>query len=66
MVPRARAAAPYFSAECSELKTVVVNPGGAEHWKAIKAQELFAETIIPRFRGADQDTPGVEAEPARA
>ena len=30
--------------------SITVNAGGAEHWKAIKAQELFAETIIPRFR----------------
>jgi hypothetical protein len=30
--------------------SITVNAGGFEHWKAIKAQHLFAETIIPRFR----------------
>lgn len=30
--------------------SITVNAGGFEHWKAIKAQQLFAETIIPRFR----------------
>jgi hypothetical protein len=27
-----------------------VNAGGFEHWKAIKAQQRFAETVMPRFR----------------
>jgi alkanesulfonate monooxygenase SsuD/methylene tetrahydromethanopterin reductase-like flavin-dependent oxidoreductase (luciferase family) len=30
--------------------SITVNPGGAEHWKVIKAQQLFAELVIPRFR----------------
>jgi hypothetical protein len=30
--------------------SITVNAGGFEHWKAIKAQQLFAETVIPRFR----------------
>ena len=29
--------------------SITVNAGGAEHWKAIKAQELFAQTVIPHF-----------------
>lgn len=29
---------------------ITVNAGGADHWKAIKAQELFADAVIPRFR----------------
>ena len=31
---------------------IVANAGGAVHWKAIKAQELFAEHVIPAFRDA--------------
>src|SRR5207244_8205527 len=30
--------------------SITVNPGGAEHWQAIKQQELFAHTVIPHFR----------------
>jgi alkanesulfonate monooxygenase SsuD/methylene tetrahydromethanopterin reductase-like flavin-dependent oxidoreductase (luciferase family) len=29
---------------------ITVNPGGVEHWKAIKSQELFAAHVIPHFR----------------
>jgi flavin-dependent trigonelline monooxygenase, oxygenase component len=29
---------------------ITVNAGGAEHWKAIKTQELFAAQVIPHFR----------------
>ena len=29
---------------------ITTNPGGVEHWKAIKAQELFAQHVIPRVR----------------
>ncbi|WP_162907294.1 LLM class flavin-dependent oxidoreductase [Allorhizocola rhizosphaerae] len=29
---------------------ITVNAGGAEHWKAIKNQELFARSVIPRLR----------------
>jgi hypothetical protein len=32
--------------------SITVNPGGVEHWKAIKQQELFARHVIPHFRGA--------------
>lgn len=31
---------------------ITVNPGGAEHWQAIKAQELFAKHVMPRFKDA--------------
>lgn len=52
--------------KCADLKEVGIttNAGGFEHWKAIKAQELFAETVIPRFRTAQEEAPA--AEPARA
>jgi len=29
---------------------ITVNPGGADHWQAIKQQELFAHRVIPHFR----------------
>jgi alkanesulfonate monooxygenase SsuD/methylene tetrahydromethanopterin reductase-like flavin-dependent oxidoreductase (luciferase family) len=29
---------------------ITVNPGGFAHWQAIKAQELFADAVMPRFR----------------
>lgn len=32
--------------------SITVNAGGAEHWKAIKSQELFAQHVMPRFRDA--------------
>ena len=32
--------------------SITVNAGGFEHWKAIKAQQLFAEEVMPRFRGS--------------
>lgn len=41
--------------------SITVNPGGVEHWKAIKQQELFAARVIPQFR----DT-AATAELARA
>ena len=49
--------------QCEGLTEVAitVNPGGVEHWKAIKAQELFAEHVMPRFR-----EPVREAEAALA
>jgi len=31
---------------------ITVNAGGAPHWMAIKNQELFAATVIPRVRSA--------------
>jgi alkanesulfonate monooxygenase SsuD/methylene tetrahydromethanopterin reductase-like flavin-dependent oxidoreductase (luciferase family) len=30
--------------------SITVNAGGFEHWKAIKAQELFADRVMPHFR----------------
>ena len=37
---------------CEGLTEIAItaNPGGVEHWKAIKAQELFAKHVIPEFR----------------
>jgi flavin-dependent trigonelline monooxygenase, oxygenase component len=37
--------------------SITVNPGGVEHWKAIKAQELFAAQVIPHFRTAARKEP---------
>ncbi|MCH8308069.1 MAG: hypothetical protein IH930_08000 [Proteobacteria bacterium] len=31
--------------------TILANFGGIENWKAIKTQELFAEHVMPAFRG---------------
>jgi hypothetical protein len=30
--------------------SITVNPGGVEHWKTIKTQELFAKHVMPHFR----------------
>jgi flavin-dependent trigonelline monooxygenase, oxygenase component len=30
---------------------ITVNPGGVEHWKSIKTQELFAAHVMPHFGG---------------
>ena len=37
---------------CEGLTEIAIttNPGGVAHWKAIKAQELFAEHVIPVVR----------------
>jgi hypothetical protein len=37
---------------CEGLTEIAIttNPGGVEHWKAIKAQELFAAHVMPAFR----------------
>ncbi len=37
---------------CTGLSEVAitVNPGGFDHWKAIKTQELFADRVIPHFQ----------------
>jgi alkanesulfonate monooxygenase SsuD/methylene tetrahydromethanopterin reductase-like flavin-dependent oxidoreductase (luciferase family) len=45
-------------AQCEGVKEIGIttNAGGFEHWKAIKAQQLFAETVIPRFR-AEREAP---------
>lgn len=29
---------------------ITTNPGGVDHWKAIKAQELFASEVIPKLK----------------
>jgi alkanesulfonate monooxygenase SsuD/methylene tetrahydromethanopterin reductase-like flavin-dependent oxidoreductase (luciferase family) len=31
---------------------ITVNPGGFEHWKAIKTQEMFADLVMPHFQAA--------------
>jgi len=31
---------------------ITVNPGGFEHWKAIKTQEMFADLVMPHFNPA--------------
>jgi alkanesulfonate monooxygenase SsuD/methylene tetrahydromethanopterin reductase-like flavin-dependent oxidoreductase (luciferase family) len=51
-------------AKCAGLTevSITVNPGGAEHWKAIKAQELFAAHVIPHF----SQTTAREAQPVLA
>ena len=36
---------------------ITVNPGGIEHWKAIKTQELFADRVMPNFGRESTDTP---------
>jgi len=38
---------------------IAVNPGGIEHWKAIKTQELFADRVMPRFRSATAAESGI-------
>ena len=30
--------------------SITVNPGGFDHWQAIKNQELFAARVMPHFR----------------
>jgi alkanesulfonate monooxygenase SsuD/methylene tetrahydromethanopterin reductase-like flavin-dependent oxidoreductase (luciferase family) len=42
---------------------ITVNPGGVEHWKSIKTQELFAAHVMPHFQAAAREK---EAEPALA
>jgi alkanesulfonate monooxygenase SsuD/methylene tetrahydromethanopterin reductase-like flavin-dependent oxidoreductase (luciferase family) len=32
--------------------SITVNPGGFEHWQAIKNQELFAHRVMPHFKAA--------------
>jgi hypothetical protein len=38
--------------------SITVNAGGAEHWQAIKAQELFAHTVMPHFRVPEREAAG--------
>jgi alkanesulfonate monooxygenase SsuD/methylene tetrahydromethanopterin reductase-like flavin-dependent oxidoreductase (luciferase family) len=35
---------------------ITVNPGGFEHWKAIKTQEMFADLVMPHFQGVQRTT----------
>jgi hypothetical protein len=38
--------------------SITVNAGGAEHWQAIKAQELFAHTVMPHFKTQAREAVG--------
>jgi alkanesulfonate monooxygenase SsuD/methylene tetrahydromethanopterin reductase-like flavin-dependent oxidoreductase (luciferase family) len=38
--------------------SITVNPGGFEHWQAIKQQELFARHVFPRFRSGSSSSSG--------
>ena len=40
---------------------ITVNAGGAEHWKAIKTQELFARHVIPHFRASTREEEAITA-----
>ena len=35
--------------------SITVNAGGFAHWQAIKAQELFADTVMPHFQSKDRE-----------
>ncbi len=39
--------------------SITVNAGGAEHWKAIKTQELFAHAVMPHFRAFEREAAGI-------
>ena len=39
--------------------SITVNPGGFDHWQAIKNQELFAHRVMPHFKAED---PGSDPE----
>jgi alkanesulfonate monooxygenase SsuD/methylene tetrahydromethanopterin reductase-like flavin-dependent oxidoreductase (luciferase family) len=41
--------------------SITVNPGGFAHWQAIKAQELFADRVMPHFKSEER-----QPEPAVA
>jgi alkanesulfonate monooxygenase SsuD/methylene tetrahydromethanopterin reductase-like flavin-dependent oxidoreductase (luciferase family) len=45
---------------CEGLTEVAItlNPGGFEHWQAIKTQEIFPSQVIPRFRSGDETDAG--------
>jgi alkanesulfonate monooxygenase SsuD/methylene tetrahydromethanopterin reductase-like flavin-dependent oxidoreductase (luciferase family) len=36
---------------------IVSNFGGLEHWKSIKTQQLFADRVMPAFRGNTAASP---------
>jgi len=38
---------------------ITVNPGGFAHWQAIKAQELFADRVMPHFRPSEREEAAV-------
>jgi len=48
---------------CDGLTEIAItaNPGGVDHWKAIKAQELFAQHVIPHFNCARAEQPTTAA-----
>ncbi len=41
--------------------SITVNPGGFDHWQAIKNQELFAHRVMPHFRSAGKPAASVTA-----
>ena len=53
---------------CEGLTEIAItaNPGGVEHWKAIKAQELFAQHVIPQIHADFARAADAAAEPAPA
>jgi alkanesulfonate monooxygenase SsuD/methylene tetrahydromethanopterin reductase-like flavin-dependent oxidoreductase (luciferase family) len=38
---------------------ITVNAGGADHWQAIKNQELFASRVVPHFKAGARETEAV-------
>jgi alkanesulfonate monooxygenase SsuD/methylene tetrahydromethanopterin reductase-like flavin-dependent oxidoreductase (luciferase family) len=36
--------------------SITVNAGGFANWQAIKAQEIFADRVMPHFRASDRET----------
>ena len=38
---------------------ITVNPGGFEHWKAIKTQEMFADLVMPHFQTSPEPAAAV-------
>ncbi len=41
--------------------SITVNPGGFEHWQAIKNQELFAHRVMPHFKPSARAAEAVRA-----
>jgi len=39
--------------------SITVNAGGFAHWQAIKAQELFADRVMPHFQAGDREAASV-------
>ena len=38
---------------------ITVNPGGFEHWTAIKTQEMFADLVMPHFQTSPEPAAAV-------